>query len=180
MATIKVKTCSDCPLLKVSIPEHNGDDGLTVNVTCTHPAVTEMKGATFVDVLSTTVDVDILSNVNFLLCPLKQDDVKVVKAIECQVPVVDMELIGVLCKNYPDDVSWGGENRTIKFSSPNTEEFDVIVFEKGIRGPADHFVYSPSKKLWAHGGYAGYKTTRTTMELINYINEMIKNNRKWE
>lgn len=74
-----------------------------------------------------------------------------------------------------DNVSWGG----VGSKHWSTDFSDVVVvYEKGIRGPADWFYLNKDHK-WAHGGYSGYKTTYTNAEFLEMIVKILEHNKKY-
>jgi hypothetical protein len=80
-----------------------------------------------------------------------------------------------LIRRY-DNVCWGGvESKHWSMSSYNDV---VVVYETGIRGPADWFYVNHEYK-WAHGGYTGYHETYTDEEFEKMIKEIFERNKKY-
>lgn len=84
------------------------------------------------------------------------------------------EFINYLESKY-ECVSRGGPNKRIGFASFGNTEKDIIVYERGIRGPADWF-YLNKDGRFAHGGYTGYDKTFTHREFENLIIETEQHN----
>ena len=76
------------------------------------------------------------------------------------------EFVEYLIKTY-SCVSWGGMNA--EHWHHGASEFDIVVYECGIRGPADWF-YLNNEGYFAHGGYSGYRAVYTRQS----FEEMIK------
>lgn len=74
-----------------------------------------------------------------------------------------------------DNVCWGGPQS--KYSGATNYIDVVVVYEKGIRGPADWFYLNKDHK-WAHGGYTGYKHTYTNTEFLEMIAKIHEQNGK--
>ncbi|MCK9576710.1 MAG: MazG-like family protein [Candidatus Pacearchaeota archaeon] len=72
-----------------------------------------------------------------------------------QLPIDIKHSIENLIHACPNTVSWGGENCTIKFVSQGSTKNDVVIFQKGLKGPADFFIWT--EKGFKHGGYTGNK-----------------------
>jgi lipopolysaccharide biosynthesis glycosyltransferase len=81
-----------------------------------------------------------------------------------------------LIKRY-DNVCWGGA----KSKHWSTSSFDdvVVVFEAGIRGPADWFFVN-DKDRWVHGGYTAYKETYSDIEFEDMIKTTWEGNKKYK
>lgn len=74
-----------------------------------------------------------------------------------------------------DNLCWGG--RVSKHWS--TEFTDVVVvYEAGVKGPADWFYLNKEHK-WAHGGYTANKQTYTNSEFLQMISRIVEQNKKY-
>jgi len=84
--------------------------------------------------------------------------------------------VNYLIGNY-SCVSWGGKNCHFFASHGHTKE-DVVVYERGVRGPADWFLFKD--ELFEHRGYASYKQKYNFSEFEEFVKSIEKNNQKWE
>lgn len=84
----------------------------------------------------------------------------------------DQQFIDYLCAKY-DHVCRGGTNSK-HWSCMNSTENDVIVYQVGIKGPADWFY--KKNNVWHHGGYTAYKETYTNYGFEEMIIEVAKYN----
>jgi CYTH domain-containing protein len=74
-------------------------------------------------------------------------------------------------------VSWGGKNCQFMTEPGSTKE-DVAVFEHGVKGPADWFLFKSG--LFEHRGYTGYKEKYNFQQFEEMVQKVEKNNQKWE
>lgn len=93
-------------------------------------------------------------------------------------PDVISQIQSAIQKYGKNTISWGGVACTIKFTEPGHSHFDIVLFEEGVRGPADWFYYD-NKGLFRHGGYTGYKDGYTLKQFLQKIDDVYKHNLKW-
>lgn len=74
-------------------------------------------------------------------------------------------------------VSWGGKNCQFFAAQGHTKE-DVVVYERGVKGPADWFLFKDG--LFEHRGYTGYKEKFNYASFEEMVKKIEKNNQKWE
>jgi hypothetical protein len=84
----------------------------------------------------------------------------------------DFEFTEKLMRDF-DIVSWGGSGK--HWSTDFTDV--VVVYEGGVRGPADWF-YLNDQRRWAHGQYTAYKETYSNEEFREMVAETKRNNTK--
>lgn len=130
----------------------------------------------------TVIDSKIIDNIsngkiNITLEP--KIDVKMIVHDFSVTPVFDkdhQQFIDYLCAKY-DHVCRGGRYCT-HWVSDSTTENDVIVYEAGVKGPADWFY--KKNDVWHHGGYTSHKETYTNAEFEDMIIKIGEHNKKWE
>lgn len=74
-------------------------------------------------------------------------------------------------------VSWGGKNCQFSAAQGNTKE-DVVVYERGVKGPADWFLFKNG--FFEHRGYTAYKEKYDFSSFEEMIKGIETNNQKWE
>lgn len=84
--------------------------------------------------------------------------------------------VKALIKQF-DNVCWGGINS--KHWSSSSFNDVVVVYEAGIRGPADWFFVNDENK-WCHGGYSAYKETYSDIEFEDMIKTTSEANKEYK
>jgi len=86
------------------------------------------------------------------------------------------EEIQAMMDKYPETAWWGDKSPKGFWSttSPN----HVVVFEKGIKGPAEHFIFKEDGMV--HGNYTGYKDKHTLQPFKDLIVKAAHHNLNWK
>jgi len=206
---IKVKSCFECPFKNLELPTFVDGNVRFNRLSCYHPSFADRE--IFATVM---IEGEQLKNHKiFDCCPLKNNPVNVMFEEEQTDPykkvfnidtdeqsyeltVTDVKRLNnfyaheiaskliALFKQYEETVSWGGENRRIRFAAQvgcnmGGEFEDVIVYEAGIKGPADVLRWDREQQVFKHAGYTAYKTTYTIEELVEYIHKIHLHNKNY-
>ncbi|MCK9576711.1 MAG: hypothetical protein WC979_02460 [Candidatus Pacearchaeota archaeon] len=177
MEEIKVTNCHNCPFVYKHFIKGSGS---MFQISCNHKDT--LNEGSYFKLLAYHNDSNVEPTIKheiFEECPLKTNSFLILLSGEndSKLPKEINGMIDELVAMYPDMVSRGGKNKTIEFVSGNPTYDDIIVFEAGVRGPADWFYYKEGK--FYHGAYTGYKESYTIVELAYYINNVNKNNIKY-
>lgn len=87
----------------------------------------------------------------------------------------EVMFIHMLSEEFPHTVGFIKDMPEVWVSGSNKRPYDVVVYEKGIRGPAD-WMFLNENGRWAHGGYTGYKDTYDNQQFVNLIKKIHTHN----
>jgi hypothetical protein len=87
----------------------------------------------------------------------------------------EVMFIHMLSEEFPNTVGFIKDMPEVWVSGTNKRPYDVVVYEKGIRGPAD-WMFLNEDGRWAHGGYTGYKDTYDNQQFVNLIRKIHTHN----
>lgn len=170
--TLTVKNCFECPFRISDMPIFIDGGMKCLCLSCGHPLYKDNADSLTV-LLSDEPGFKI-----FDMCPLKNGSITVLLNGNDTVSNRIEEVIDLLVEKYPNTVSWGGENRTIKFGGYKSTPNDVVVYEYGVRGPADWFRVIDGR--FHHMEYTSHKETYNIDEFKEYIIKMDKYNKENE
>ena len=83
----------------------------------------------------------------------------------------EVSFIGRLAEQFPHTVGFRKDMPEVWVCGAINRPYDVVVYEKGIKGPADWMFLNENGK-WAHGGYTGYTDTYDNVSFIKYIQKI--------
>jgi len=85
------------------------------------------------------------------------------------------DFVNRLLEKY-ECICWGGKGCKI-WNSGATKK-DVVVFQRGVKGPADWFILDENE-LFEHRGYTAYKDKYTFEQFEEYVAKIESANKKW-
>jgi hypothetical protein len=86
--------------------------------------------------------------------------------------------INGLAERFPNTVGFRKNMSDVWVCGGIKRPYDVVVYEKGVRGPADWFFLNDNGR-WAHGGYTGDSNTYDNIEFFDYVRSIHKNNTEY-
>lgn len=86
--------------------------------------------------------------------------------------------INEIANQFPNTVGFRKDMSDVWVCGGIKRPYDVVVYERGVRGPADWFFLN-DKGRWAHGGYTGNGNTYDNIEFIDYVRSIHKVNTEY-
>lgn len=93
--------------------------------------------------------------------------------------VHENEFINKLIEKYPETIFYVKDSKNKFISGFPVNPNYVVVYEAGVRGPADWFTQN-QEGLWFHGGYTGYSTKYNDEEFEEMVETIHKHNLAWQ